>query len=201
MLASEIREEDLNTEFIDRLLFNGIKDTGTNGDCIIVLGSRKAMKQRVPAAVKLYKSGRAPKIMMCGGITATTPGRTVSEADHMSLAAIDLGVPEDDIIVENISVNTIENILCAMLMLQREFRLNDVHRVLLVTASFHMRRALAIARYFFPDHIEVCPCPADDISMKRGNWPKTPESSETVINEAINLLMYVRNKVIPDFEV
>ena len=42
MWVSKITEEDLSNEIIDKLLFEGIVDTGENIDCIIVLGSTKA---------------------------------------------------------------------------------------------------------------------------------------------------------------
>ena len=64
MWVSEITEEDLRNEIIDKLLFNGIEDTGEKGDCIIVLGSIKASEYRVPVAVNAYNSGRASKIML-----------------------------------------------------------------------------------------------------------------------------------------
>lgn len=201
MWVSKITEEDLTPAMVNRLLFDGVCDGGEKADCIIVLGSGKAMQHRVPAAVAAYKAGRADRIMMCGGITSTTPGHTVSEADHMSLSAIAMGVPDEHILVENTSNNTIENILCAMLVLQRELWLNHVRRVLLVTASFHMRRSLHIARYFFPEHIEVCPCPADDVDEQRAAWQANDGHYELVMHEARNLIQYVKNGVIPDFEV
>lgn len=37
MWVSKITEEDLTDEVIDRLLFQGLEDTGENVDCIIVL--------------------------------------------------------------------------------------------------------------------------------------------------------------------
>lgn len=201
MWASEIRDEELTPELIDRLLFSDIEDRGANADCVIVLGSHKAMNYRVPKAVELYQAGRADKIMMCGGITSTTPGRTVSEADHMCLKALDMGIPDEAIIVENFSNNTIENILCSMLMLQRTFWLNKVKRVIIVTASFHMKRSLLLARYFYPKHIEICACPADDLYTTSDAWMNTAESIETVTYEAKNLLMYLRNGVIPDIQI
>ena len=42
MLVSSIKEEGLSVELVDRLLFQGLEDTGENADCIIVLGSIKA---------------------------------------------------------------------------------------------------------------------------------------------------------------
>ena len=61
MWVSKITEEDLTDEIIDRLLFEGLEDTGENVDCIIVLGSIKATKYRVPVAINAYNAGRAKK--------------------------------------------------------------------------------------------------------------------------------------------
>lgn len=201
MLVSKIKEADLTTDLIDKLLFQGLEDTGENADCILVLGSMKAGIYRVPVAVAAYKTGRADKIMLCGGKMRDFPTGKCTEAEDMCRAALDLGVPETDIILENSSRNTVENILFALIQLQRTLWLNRVRSVLLVTTAYHMRRSLAIARYFFPDHIEVIPCPADDTNTKRDNWMNTPAGRERAKGEAMKLIGYVVEGVIPDFEI
>lgn len=128
MFVSEVTEAKLTNELIDRILYQGISDTKEKGDCILVLGSIKATKYRVPVASKLYKAERANKIMLCGGkIRNFTEGK-MSEAEHMYKAAIGLGVSKDDIIVENTSQNTVENFLYALVELQRTFWLNKIKR-------------------------------------------------------------------------
>lgn len=119
----------------------------------------------------------------------------------MRQAALALGVADEDILLENASQNTVENILFALIELQRFFWLNRVHRVLLVTTAYHMRRSLATARYLFPEHITVIPCPANDTNTRRDNWMNTPEGIRRATDEAMNILRCVRNGVIPDFEI
>ena len=201
MLVSRIKEEDLTCEIIDRLLFRGIEDTGEDADCIIVLGSVKAAKYRVPAAVDAYNAGRASKLMLCGGTLRNFPSGECSEAEQMCKAALEAGVERKNIILENSSQNTVENILFALIELQRTFWLNKVSRVLLVTTAYHMRRSLAIARYLFPEHITIIPCPANDNNTRRDNWMKTPVGLERAKGEAINIVRYVISGVIPDFEI
>lgn len=201
MLVSTINEEDLTIELADKLLFQNLQDTGESADCAIVLGSTKAAEYRVPVAVEAYHTGRVKKIMLCGGVRKVFPGGRYTEAEHMRKAALASGVPETDLILENSSQNTIENILFALIELQRTFWLNKVHRVLLVTAAYHMRRSLAIARYLFPDHIAIVPCPADDNNTRRDNWMKTEAGLERVKGEAMNLVRCINNGVIPDFEI
>ena len=129
------------------------------------------------------------------------PGKRMAEADSMYQKALELGVPETSIIVENNSQNTIENILCSLLELQRSMWLNRVKSVLLVTTTYHMRRSLHIAKYLFPPHISVYPCPADDTTTKRDNWMNTPEGIDRTNKEAWNIVRCVNNGVIPDFEI
>lgn len=197
MLVSQITEKDLSIETVDRLLFRGIEDTGEKAECIIVLGSAKAVKYRVPAAFAAYKAGRAPKIMVCGGSLAGE----APEAEQMCKALLELGVPEEDIIVENASRNTIENFLFALVKLQREFTLNKVKRVLLVTTAFHMHRSISAARYLFPAHVKIVPCPANDTSTKRDNWMNTPAGISRAKGESMKIVEWVKNGVIPDFEI
>lgn len=132
MWVSKITEHDLTNEIIDRILFEGIEDTGENVDCIIVLGSIKATKYRIPVAVNAYNAGRAKKIMLCGGALRKFPDGEYREAEHMYKRVTECGIPKENIIVENTSQSTVENILCAMVELQRTFWLNNVKKVLLV---------------------------------------------------------------------
>lgn len=201
MLVSRITEEDLTIELVDRLLFQGLEDTGEAADCILVLGSSKAAKYRVPVAVDAYRAGRAGKIMLCGGAVREFPDGTCSEAEQMRKAALELGVAEKDIILENASQNTVENMRFALVELQRAFLLDQVRSALLVTTAYHMRRSLTIARHLFPEHIAVIPCPANDTNTRRENWMNTPAGIERAKGEAMNLVRYVRNGVIPDFEI
>jgi len=199
MFVSELTDNDLSEDLINRLLFEKIEDTGEKGDVILVLGSIKASKYRVPVAVNAYRNKRAGKILLSGGALRDFPDGKCLEAEHMYKEALKLGVPEEDVILEKESQNTVENILCSMVVLQRTFYLDRIKKIILVTAEYHMRRSLAIARYLLPDHIKVIPCPAKDDNTNRDNWMKTPEGIKRAQNETLNLMTYVRNEVFPDF--
>lgn len=200
MWVSKITTEDLTNDVIDRLLFEGLHDTGVAVDCIIVLGSIKAAIYRVPVAAKAFFSGRSEKILLSGGKIRTFSNQRMAEAEHMYQKALELGVPETSLIVEKSSQNTIENILCSLLELQRSMQLNQIKSVLLVTTTYHMRRSLQIANYLFPSHISVYPCPADDTTTKRDNWMNSTEGIDRAKQEALNIVRCVNNGVIPDFE-
>ena len=201
MLVSKIKEADLTAEVIDRLLFEGLEDTGETADCILVLGSVKAGKYRIPVTSDAYKAGRAGKLLLCGGKVRDFPDGSCSEAEHMRQAALELGVAAEDLILENASQNTVENIRYGLEALQSVFRIEDVRRVLLVTTAYHMRRSLAIARRLFPAHITVIPCPANDNNTRRENWMHSPAGTVRAKGEAMKIVRYVLDGVIPDFEI
>ena len=119
----------------------------------------------------------------------------------MYKAVLEFGVAEENIILEKASQNTVENILFALIELQRTLWLNKVRKVLLVTTAYHMRRSLAIARYLFPEHIDIIPCPANDTNTRRENWMNTTVGIQRAKDEAMKVVRYVTNGVIPDFEI
>lgn len=207
MWVSQLTEAQLTDEIIDHLLFDGLEDGGQQADCILVLGSTKAVQYRVPVAAQLYHAGRAPKIMMCGGTACQQDSETavltelIPEAQRMRHCALELGVPDEDILVEGSSQNTVENILFSLVELQRAFWLNRVHSVLLVTTPCHMRRSLHIARYLYPVHIKVYPCPAEDTNTRRSNWMLNDRGRQRAVSEALNLIRCAQNGVFPDFEI
>ncbi len=64
---------------------------------------------RVLYAARLYRAGVAPVVVVSGGQgTLDNPG-TVSEANAMQDMLVDLGVPDEAIVVEGVSRNTYEN--------------------------------------------------------------------------------------------
>ena len=97
---------------------------------------------RVWHAARLFHRGLAPRIIVSGGAYAVQAGeapQTQTEAVAMRQFLLALGVPEDRIVMEGRSLNTIENM--------RETRaLVGTARVALVTSGFHMPRALRLAR-------------------------------------------------------
>ncbi len=201
MFISALTMDDLNDEIVDRVLFAGLQDTGEKADCILVLGSKKACAYRVPAAVKAYQGNRCAKMIMCGGKVRDFPEGSMSESRRMRLCAESLGVKSEDILVDEHSLNTVENVQQALVLLQRNFGLHQIHSVLLVTTSYHMRRSLCIAQYLFPKHIHVIPCPADDTNTRRDNWMNNPEGRNRALGEIKKIIASVENGLFPDFAI
>jgi len=105
--------------------------------------------QRMLHAVKLYKMGKADKIIVCGGVQKEG-APAISEM--MKKFLVYIGIAEDAIITEKESQNTYENIKNILPLLNN----HNITKSLLVTSSYHMYRSLAICQKL---KLDVCAAP------------------------------------------
>ena len=198
MLLSQIDENKLNKEKIDKILFDIPKDDGLKGDCIWVFGTSNYLDERLELAAKLYKEGRAPFILLSGGFGKKG---TVREAEIMKEKLLSLGIKEEVILTEKESNNTTENVLCALLVLERKFLLQNIKRLIVVTSIYHIQRLqLTLSRYM-PKWIEYSFCYKEDSEMSKDNWMKKEETIEKINKEAKGIIFYAKNKYIDDKEI
>lgn len=104
---------------------------------------------------------------MCGGRKLECDNGFFCEAEIMKRKVLEMGIPEKDILLEELSLTTKENMLCALLMLEREFKLSNVNKILLVTANYHMRISLSMVKMYMPSWMKFIPCPSEDIETQR----------------------------------
>ena len=105
---------------------------------------------RLVQAVALYKAGKADLILLSGG---AAPGSR-SEAHLMRDVLVIMGVPAEDMILEDQSKNTHDNAVNSARLLQDR----GLHSVLLVSSAFHMPRAYTL---FQAQDLEVVAAPTD----------------------------------------
>ncbi len=195
---SKLDSSKLTDQQMTDLLFSNIKDDKQSGDCILVAGSSKAVEYRLPTAIELYKNGRAGKILFSGGVVWDDTGLT--EAQMLADKAMELGIPSEDILIENQSLHTKENVLASLLVLDRAFYLHKIRRLLVVTSHYHMRRLNLTLRTYMPDWIDYSLCPVNDKSTRRDNWFLNPYGRERVEAESAKIISYVKQGIIMDQE-
>ncbi len=115
-------------------------------DAVVVLGAAltpagvpgPALKRRMTHGVHVLNERGVAHLGVSGGVTGPPP----AEAEVMRALALDLGVPDERIVVEDRAVNTFENaVYTGRIIRERGWR-----QVVLVTDSFHMPRALYVFR-------------------------------------------------------
>ncbi|MBA4053280.1 MAG: hypothetical protein C0490_01070 [Marivirga sp.] len=98
---------------------------------------------RVTHTVQLYKLGLIKKILISGG-SGMLLNEDEPEANKFRKAMVMMGVPTDDIYIENETRNTYESAVEVKPMLDSlQYQAQDC---LLITSAFHMRRSLACYR-------------------------------------------------------
>lgn len=116
-------------------------------DCIIGFG---CYNQDVPRrAAELYHQGYAPWVMFTGALGRNTRNMWQdSEAGRFARIAMECGVPEDAILIEDRATNTAENIRFARELLQQ--RGIEVHAILGVHKPYMERRIYAAWPVYWP---------------------------------------------------
>lgn len=114
-------------------------------DYLVVLGAgldgkrvTPLLASRVDKAIKLYKKNPKIKLIMTGG---QGEDEVVAEASAMAVYAIEKGVPQEAIILEDKATNTEENILFSHAMMDSKRA-----KFAVVTNAYHVFRALLIAK-------------------------------------------------------
>ncbi len=111
-------------------------------DCIIVLGClvledgtpSNILKDRLETAVKLYKNGVAPKIIMSGDHSS----EEYNEVAAMKNYAVNAGVPSEDVFMDHAGFSTYET-------MYRAKEVFNAKKVVIVTQEYHLYRSVYIA--------------------------------------------------------
>lgn len=117
-------------------------------DCIVGFGNFNT--DIAVRAAELYHQGWAPKILFTGGLGRNTQGLlSEAEAVRFGKVAMDLGVPEGDILLEDKSTNTAENIRFTRALLEEKAIPHG--RILGVHQPFMERRITAAMGVYWPE--------------------------------------------------
>lgn len=122
---------------------------------------------RTQEAIKLYQNGWAPKLIMSG---AALDNSGPSNAEQMSLWAVEAGVPEEDIILNETARDTLENATQTREVAAKK----GINKIILVTSGYHQRRASISFNQAF-DKQSVINHPAPNDEQWSSTWWMTPQ--------------------------
>lgn len=149
--------------------YHGMHQTIRPCDIGIGLGSHDLGVATFTA--ELYHQGVIPRIVFTGANAPTTIERFPrGEAVHYREHAINLGVPDEAILVEPQATNTGQNIEFTRKLLADHAI--DVHSAILVSRPYQQRRVYATAKKIWPELDIICasrPLPLDDYIASIGD--------------------------------
>jgi uncharacterized SAM-binding protein YcdF (DUF218 family) len=122
------------------------RDETRPADAAIVLGAAverggrpsPSLRVRTQHAIALYRSGQVKTLFLTGGLGRNAP----TEAEAMRRLALDAGVPDSALVLDETATSTQESIDAAA----REAAARGWDTVLVVTEPFHTLRARRMAR-------------------------------------------------------
>lgn len=124
--------------------FRNVNSDGS-ADAAIVLGAAvwtaqvsAVFRERINHGIDLYRNGKVRKIIFTGG--QGNPGEP-TESSAARQYALQRGIPASDILIEEQSHTTYENILYAKQLADS----HGIKKVLIVSDPLHMKRAVAMA--------------------------------------------------------
>lgn len=162
-----------------------VREEPVAADLAMVFGASNEadMHRRTRRGVELWQQRFVPRLLVTGGgvLAQLRP-----EAQRMAEIARDLGVPDANLLVEDKSANTFQNIDFSRELLESQGLLDQVQTVLLVSSEWHMRRVLLTARKRFPAEIHFVCCPTLE-GCSRENWMQSAQYRWEVDNEALLL--------------
>jgi uncharacterized SAM-binding protein YcdF (DUF218 family) len=126
--------------------FSYIQPTPKQADAIVILGAAinsPALYNRTTTALELYEQGKAPVIVLSGGKIADPD---ISEAQYMEKVIDKNAQGEPQIILEDQSHNTYENIK------NTKAKLPEAKSLIIVSDRFHLARGVLVAlrQGFYP---------------------------------------------------
>lgn len=201
MKLTKIKDDNLNDQKIDAIVYSDISDNQKNSEYALVFGNQMLWKQRVNKAYEAYQNGRIKKMVFTGGINGVSnqDNSLLSEASKMKALALSLGVKEQDILIEEASNNTFENIENAMKLLP-----NDIKHIAIITSEFHLKRCYAILKKNYPNILVTLLSSIDGFSDKE-NWFLSDNSWNSgrslATYEAHLLIKYAKENKIYDLEI
>lgn len=204
MKLSSINDEVLTDDMINDIVYSNITDNGTTNKYCLVFGNSMLINERVFTAVKEYKNKRIEKLIFMGGVNGVSnqDNSNTAEADKMKSLAIQLGVEESDILVDNTSNNTFENIDNAIAILKDE--LESITGLTIITSEFHLKRCYAILKKKLPS-INITMIPAKDGFTDLDNWFLSDNSWNSgrslATYEAHLLVKYAKEGKIEDLDI
>lgn len=137
---------------------------------------------RTNEAIKLYKEGWAPLLIFSGAAADKTGPSNALTMERMALAE---GVPQSNILLDQSSVNTAENATDT----NQIFMSHGIQSIILVTSSYHQRRASIEFKRLAPTvSLRNHPVATDD--QWSPWWWLTPEGWYLAVSELIKIIAF-----------
>ncbi len=106
-------------------------------DLLFVFGTREDVERRVDEAIRLWREGLFRWSIVSGGVT---PGSKLSECETIKTAMVARGIPPGRILEEHCAMNTGENVVFSLPILEAAIGLKNIRSVICLGNTWTARR-------------------------------------------------------------
>jgi uncharacterized SAM-binding protein YcdF (DUF218 family) len=148
-------------------------------DLLFVFGTREDVDERVDEACRLWREGYFRWSIVSGGVTS---GSERSECDIIADAMIARGIPVEKILREDRAMNTGENVIFSLPVIDAALGLANIRSVICLGNSWTARRYPMTLHRHWPE-VEKMLVTVDSFGIPRALWHTDPEFRRRILFE------------------
>lgn len=200
MKLTDIDTEKITNDIIKRVFFNTPTQKYEKADCLIIFGChiKSILDERLERAIEILKEKSIDNIIISGGIGVKGH---FNEAEYMKVFLLNNDIDEKNILIENKSTTTEENIINSLEILKSKSLIEN-KSIILVSNQVHLKR-ISMEFKKLLDGINTnifYEYPIND-SFSFNKIINTKELRELVENEIKKIISFIKQKIINDEEI
>ena len=148
-------------------------------DLLFMFGTREDVALRADTAARLWREGLFRWSIVSGGVT---PGSEQSECTIIKAAMAAAGIPADRILEEHGAMNTGENVIFSLPVIDAALGLQNIRSVICLGNTWTARRYPMTLHRHWPE-VEKMLLTVDNFATPRGQWHTDPAFRRRVLAE------------------
>jgi uncharacterized SAM-binding protein YcdF (DUF218 family) len=148
-------------------------------DLLFMFGTREDVTLRADTAARLWREGLFRWSIVSGGVT---PGSEQSECTIIKAAMVKAGIPADRILEEHCALNTGENVILSLPIIDAALGLHNVRSVICLGNTWTARRYPMTLHRHWPE-VEKMLLTVDSFATPRALWHTDPEFRRRMLHE------------------
>jgi uncharacterized SAM-binding protein YcdF (DUF218 family) len=167
-----------------------------SADLLFVFGTREDVAERVNEAWRLWRAGYFRWAIVSGGVT---PGSQLSECAIIKPAMAARGIPADRILEEHRAMNTGENVIFSLPVIDAALGLKNIRSVICLGNTWTARRYPMTLHRHWPE-VEKMLVTVDSFTTPRKLWHTDPEFRRRILHEWNKIEPYKARGFIADWD-
>jgi uncharacterized SAM-binding protein YcdF (DUF218 family) len=148
-------------------------------DLLFVFGTREDVGRRADEACRLWREGYFRWSIVSGGVT---PGAPLSECQIIKSAMVARGIPAERILEEHRAMNTGENVVLSLPIIEAVLGLSNIHSVICLGNTWTARRYPMTLHRHWPE-VEKMLITVDNFDTPLALWHIDPEFRRRILAE------------------